>query len=425
MPVLNRLFVCVLPAVLAGCASGPSKVGDPPFWPKPPDTPRFIYEASLRSESNVIKQTQAEKIRQAVVGADDKNLMAYEKPYDIASRYGKVVISDTMTNTLVMFDLAKNRMRRIGHLKHGKLLDPLGIDMDYLMNIYVADEQAFAVKVYDDVGFFLGSIGSSESLARPVDVAVNPAGDRIYVVDNGGIDSHNHRIVIFDKEGVVLNTIGTRGSKEGQFNLPTQATVAPDGTLYVLDAGNFRVQVFDMDGNFLRTWGKVGRTLGDFARPRGIASDDNGNIYVTDAAYRNFQIFNPEGKLLMFVGDEGLQDLPGQYAMPAGIAVDENNRIYVVDQMHRKVEVLRSVGEGEAKRLALKYRRMHPEAQINTLPAKPESYTNTALEETYGGKPGQTIEEVIEAEKKQNEAQSQSAETVPEKTPVKQDALEP
>lgn len=430
---LNGLFnisgfaALIIISVLSGCAGISGNKGEIPFWPKPPDAPRFIYEASLRSESSVIKQTGQELFRQALVGADTKTLIAYEKPFDIAARNGRVVVSDTMTNTLVMFDLTRNRLIRIGYLEYGKLGNPFGVAMDHLLNIYVADESNRHIKIYDDVGFYLGSVGSSEHLVRPIDVAVNPTGDRIYVVDSGGIASIEHRIVVFDGERNKIKVIGTRGSGDGQFNLPVQAAVAPDGTLYVLDAGNFRIQAFDRDGNFLRKWGKVGRTIGDFARPRGIAVDDEGNIYVTDASYRNFQIFNSQGKLLMWVGDSGLENRPGQYAMPAGIAVDETNRIYVVDQLHRKIEVIRRVTEDESKKLALKYRRKYQSATSKKPQVSGQSFSATSLEKSLDGISPNTIipteaeqAEILKelAQKKNNDSEAIKTDVAPESVPV-------
>jgi DNA-binding beta-propeller fold protein YncE len=114
----------------------------------------------------------------------------------------------------------------------------------------VADLGDHIVRVYDPLGMFIRRIGGPEDYLRPVDVAASATGERIYVVDNGGIDSTHHQIIVYDTEGYKLKTIGGRGSGPGEFNLPIQAAVAPDGTLYVLDAGNFRVQAFDSQGSF-------------------------------------------------------------------------------------------------------------------------------------------------------------------------------
>jgi sugar lactone lactonase YvrE len=182
-------------------------------------------------------------------------------------------------------------------------------------------------------------------------VAVSADGARVYVVDTGGVDSDTHRIWQHDGEGAFVRVIGQRGSAAGEFNLPADAAVAPDGTLWVLDAGNFRVQAFDADGRFLRAFGSVGNGLGQFARPRGLAVDGEGLVYVADALLCNVQVFQPDGQLLLALGSRARDDAPGRYLLPARIACDETQRLYVVDQYLHKIEVLRRLGDEEGLRL--------------------------------------------------------------------------
>ena len=349
------LAVLCVPALLIGCAAkGPVKK-QINYWPKPPEVPRYKYEGSLRSAATLAGDNTSFQLRNMVTGENKADFRSFAKPFDVAARGGKIVVTDTVARLAVMFDVPRRKVFPFGHRGDGKgqdaLLKPLGIGMDGKQWIYIADVSAQNVKVYDPLGMLIKVIGNSELLERPVDVAANESGDRIYVLDAGGINSEWHRVVIFDEEGNKIKEIGRRGSNPGEFNLPTQLTVANDGTLYVLDAGNFRVQVFSPEGDFLRAWGKVGRGLGDLARPRGIATDSQGNVYVSDAAFRNFQIFNSDGKLLMFIGEPGLEDKPGQYVLPAGLAIDETDRVYVVDQLHHKVDVIRKLSEEEISKI--------------------------------------------------------------------------
>ena len=180
-----------------------------------------------------------------------------------------------------------------------------------------------------------------EDLERPSGLAVDPSGTRVYVVDTGGVDSENHRVVVFDDQGIKLNTIGSRGTEPGEFNLPLSATVTPDGIVHVVDGGNFRIQSFSPEGEWLASFGQVGRTLGTFSRPKSIAHDADGRLYVSDAAFGNFQIFDQQGHLLLFIGERAPQGGPAQYMLTSGIAVDEEGRIFVVDQFFRKVDVFR------------------------------------------------------------------------------------
>lgn len=218
----------------------------------------------------------------------------------------------------------------------------------------MVDATARRVVVFDALGLFLGQIDGSQRWVRPSAVAVSAAGDRIHVVDTGGVDSDQHRVWVHDADGRALGAIGQRGSLDGQFNLPTDAAMAPDGTLWVLDAGNFRVQAFDAAGRYLRQFGALGTSVGQFARPRGLAVDRDGLVYVSDAAFCNLQVFQPDGVPLLAIGsraERGAEtDQPGRYLLPAKLAADETGRLYVVDQFLHKVEVIRRLDEAEGQR---------------------------------------------------------------------------
>jgi DNA-binding beta-propeller fold protein YncE len=336
--------------LLAGCAGSPTqKSSERIYWPKPPNPPRFVYEASLRSQDNVKAETAEDRFRKALMGDSGEQKRILAKPFDVAARSGVVVVSDTAVQLVHIFDLGRRKLYRFGDGPAGVLKKPLGVALDSQGQIYVADVGEQAVFVYDGVGMFVSRLGGPKVFERPVDVAVSDDGERIYVLDAGGIDSHQHQVVVMDKTGNILQTIGRRGTSEGEFNLPTQIALGSDGRMYVLDAGNFRVQVFSPKGQFERAWGEVGRNFGNLARPRGLAVDSEGNVYVSDAAFRNFQIFNSKGQLLMAIGGEGLLDEPGQYSLPAGMAVDEHNNVYVVDQLFGKVDVIRKLRPEEVE----------------------------------------------------------------------------
>ncbi len=339
--VLMLMFLLVM---VAGCA-GPQRdeeVLEDPVWPKPPEVARYEYNTTLRMDKAFTGEQQGFMERLGGVAASGARPL-FIKPYDVASRGGVLLVSDTVARVVHMLVLSTRRVYSIGQLKgEAGLRKPTGIALDDNGRIYVADITLRKVNVYEPNGHYVMTIGGPDMFVRPSDVAVNADGTLIYVVDTGGVESGSHQIQVFDGDGQHLKTIGRRGSGEGEFNLPVQAAIGPSGDLYVLDAGNFRVQVFTADGEFVRAWGDVGRNMGDFARPRGLAVDVDGLVYVSDAAYGNVQVFRGDGQLMLAIGKSG-GDLPGEYTLPAGVAIDEFGWLYIVDQRYSKVDVIKKL----------------------------------------------------------------------------------
>lgn len=343
--------LCVL-GLLAACATKPAAPPfEPPVYPPPPDEPRFIYERTLRVNEDVEQAAGFARWRELATG-QSQELRGIVKPYGVAARSGRVYITDTAQSAVLVFDVAAGRYSQFGDKEPGKLQKPIGIALGD-GEVYVADVSARRVQVFDADGTFLRSLGDDETLRRPAGVAISPDGARLYVVDVGGVDSDQHRVQVYDaRSGALLDTIGRRGTGDGEFNLPVQAATAPDGTLYVVDGGNFRVQSFAPDGTFRSSFGEVGRFPGQFARPKGIATDASGNVYVADAAFGNVQIFNPRGEILMFIGNRGDSSRPGKFYLPAGVAVDETGRVYLADQYFRKVDIFKPADTSGADPLA-------------------------------------------------------------------------
>ena len=344
---LPRFLVTCSVLALAACApapqapeKGPAEAA-PLVFPSPPDPPRFVYERTLYGSASVAVEENS-KLRQLLTGEGPKGGEGLGKPYAVAVFRGRVFVSDTVQRYVSVFDFPNRRFYRIGDEGPGQLTKPLGLDVDRAGNLYVADSSAKSIVVFDGNGKFLRRIGGAKWFTRLASVTVDPKGDRMYVVDIGGVSSKDHRVRVFNPtDGRHLFDFGVRGSGPGEFNFPYDVAVGKEGRLYVVDSGNFRIQIFDHDGRYLKSFGAAGRQPGSFARPKEIAADADGNVYVVDAAFGNFQIFDPEGELLMFIGQRDERDGPARYMLPSGIHVDEDGRVYFVDQWFKKVDIFR------------------------------------------------------------------------------------
>lgn len=392
---LSKPLVIILAAVLAlgGCAMSGKKADeekkhpDNLTFPPPPDEPRFYYERSLHSSADVKVDTDADKLRRALTG-ESKRGEGLAKPYGIAVQHGRVYVGDTVHKDVAVFDYPEHKYFKIGEVEdengNGKLQLPLGLDLDKRGNLYVFDGKLKQIVVYDRDGKYLRAIGDPNQFARPAGIAVNPAGTRVYAVDIGGSSSNEHKVLVFDAQsGKHLFDIGKRGIGNGEFNLPRDTVIAPDGSLYVVDSGNFRVEKFDADGKYISTFGAIGRQPGQFSRPKEAAVDKDGNVYVVDALFGNFQIFNSTGQLLLAVGTRSNNDAPAKFSLPSSIAVDEDGRVYVVDQYFRKVDIFRPAALAEEDGF-IGTKALEDKAGNNTTPGKPDNPGNPAEPSNLG-----------------------------------------
>ena len=342
---LARIIVAAAVVTLSfGCAeiqTGDGMAKGVLVFPPPPDEPRFTYERTIYSAADVVPDSSDSALRRLVTG-ESRSGEGLAKPYAIAVHQGRIFVSDSAERFVKVFDWPQGRFFRIGEEEPGRLMKPLGIDVDRNGNLYVADASLRAILVYDRDGRYLRKIGGEKMFDRLSSVSVDSKASRLYVVDIGGVQSENHRVRVFDpSNGNHLFDFGKRGKEPGEFNLPRDIAIGKEGQLYVVDGGKFRVQVFEGDGKYRQAFGTVGRQMGNFARPKEVATDREGNVYVADAAFGNFQIFNPDGDLLMFVGGRSEVDGPAKYMLPSGIFVDEDGRIYFVDQWYRKIDIYR------------------------------------------------------------------------------------
>jgi sugar lactone lactonase YvrE len=328
--------------LLSACAGAPEREPFvPPVYPPAPEPPRFVYEMTLVSSGQVQGEDSESRMRRVLTGRANATV-SLAKPFDVNSCEGIVFVSDTVHRMVHRFDFRNGAYDRIGLDGDGTLVKPMGLATDDQCRLYVADRQLRTIVMFDRDGNYLKGVGGPEYFIQLSHLAVENDGSRVYAVDTGGVQSRDHRIRVFDPNSEEhLYDFGSRGTGEGEFNLPKDIDLLPDGRLAIVDSGNFRVQVVEKDGSFVRVFGRVGRQMGQFARPKGIATDSDGNIYVVDTAFGNIQIFSSDGELLLFIGGRGDRPEPGAANLPAGVDVDVDGRIYFVDQFFRKVDIFR------------------------------------------------------------------------------------
>jgi DNA-binding beta-propeller fold protein YncE len=364
---------CLVVAALVAPARAQRPASRDLVWPPPPEAARIRYVGSLGSEVDLgRRESFFTRFKRAVAGGAAPALLRLQRPFDVHTRDGvHVYFTNGSLGAVMLFDRSTRRGRLLGGDVPGGLAKPMGLGGDSVGNLYVADPGTKRVVVFGADGRYRHALGGPSLLLNPVDVAVDEAAGRIYVVD-----SYLHQVIVFDSAGGVIGRLGkqagsldtrqrataaardtqsalpedhvasrgdpsdvweNRGGQAGEFRYPVSAAVSADGTLYVSDQMNFRVQAFDRAGRFVRQIGGLGDVPGSFTRPKGVAVDGAGHLYVVDAAFSNVQVFNAAGQLLLSFGSLGRGE--GMHWLPLGVSIDRQDRIWVVDRYNNRAQL--------------------------------------------------------------------------------------
>jgi uncharacterized protein (TIGR03437 family) len=88
-------------------------------------------------------------------------------------------------------------------------------------------------------------LGGQEAGATIQSIAVDPTTGDVYVANNNA-----DNVSVYDSAGVFKFQFGSTGSGQGQLRNPTGIAINPNGDVYVCDTGNNRIEVFDRDGRY-------------------------------------------------------------------------------------------------------------------------------------------------------------------------------
>ena len=198
-----------------------------------------------------------------------------------------------------------------------------------------------------------GATSTVEPPLEPLWSSAKPAAEELpyfnLAVDPDGLlwaSTPESTFDIYDRDGTILETWGTFGRDEGQFDFMTPCgprggiAFRPDGGFYVADSDNARIQEFDADRQFVRAWGSFGVGEGRFTGPDSIALDAAGNIYVNETCGESggIHVFDPQGVEVRLV----YEPAHGPF-----FAVDTDGTIHVIDEAAMDLIAVRPDGTTE------------------------------------------------------------------------------
>jgi sugar lactone lactonase YvrE len=249
---------------------------------------------------------------------------------------------------------------------------PGGITIDAIGNLYVADTANFEIRKITSAGVVTTLAGSSSNSSykdgtgtaaffnTPIGISIDSMGN-LYVAD-----SANDVVRQITPTGVVSTLVGTAdvtGIIDGtglaaMFNAPAGVAVDSAGNTYVADTNNDTLRKITT-GGVVTTLDGLAQTMGSndglgnsalFNLPTGLAVDTSGNIYMADTANSTIRKITPGGvvtTLAGLAGMAGLQDGTGSGAFfnqPKGLTVDMSGNVYVADTGNAAIRKITPAG---------------------------------------------------------------------------------
>lgn len=334
--ILAGILLSCLALNMVGCTPPPQKRI---LWPVPPSTPRIEWLGTFSSQLD-FPRTGWQIFREAIIGRPIPQI--FQSPYGIVQdSRGFIYVSDNSAGNLLVYDLSARTVEK--YSEEPVFTRPAGLAVDAADNLYVVDSAARVVLVFDKNRRPLLSIGSPQELQVPMYIAIDQARARIYVSD-----PRANKVIIYDRFGRKFGEIGQQPAGSGgvfSFASPQGMAVDKKGNLYVAELLGARVSVFDFNGKYLRSFGERGNAVYQFEAPKDLAFDSDGNLWVADTRRAQIYTYTPQGALLLATGTPGPSVTPFGFSMPTAIFIAPDDTVYITDRLNRRFSLWRYLSQ--------------------------------------------------------------------------------
>jgi trimeric autotransporter adhesin len=243
------------------------------------------------------------------------------------------------------------------------LNQPLGVALDHLGNLYIADSGSERVRQVAPSGVIATFAGTgvagyqsdnvpaaTAELYSPMGVTTDAYGD-VYIAD-----SYNHRIREVVQNGIIVTYAGTGTGGSGPEDLlaaqtqlrgPRGVCISRAGVVYIVDTSNHRVLsappaglVQNAAGNGTAGFAGDGgpASTAELDQPGACALDSAGNLFIADTLNHRIAKVTPNGIIATVAGTgtagfgaDGSAAVSAALNTPRGVAVDDNGNIFIAD----------------------------------------------------------------------------------------------
>jgi DNA-binding beta-propeller fold protein YncE len=207
---------------------------------------------------------------------------------DIDSK-GNVYIADTWNGRIVKCDPEGNLITAWGAndpTDSRGFYGPRAIAINSNDMVYVCDTGYKRIMIYDENGNFIRKFGTSGMGMGELD---EPVGIVLLDDDHLAIaDTWNQRVQVFDVSGrSAIDGVTTVFEVNAWYtqslnNKPYITGSMSSGSIFLTDPEGSLIHQYDLNGTLIRTWNADGGDIDHFSMPTGITMAPDGSIWVVD-----------------------------------------------------------------------------------------------------------------------------------------------
>ena len=248
---------------------------------------------------------------------------------------------------------------------------PVGVAVDNTGNVFISELYSQRIRRVDVTGTITTIAGTGAPsyggdggpavrarLSFPLGVAVDHIGN-VYIADTG-----NDRIRRVDATGTITTFAGTGEegydwegpAVEAKVARPRGVAVDSSGNLYFTGPFNFGIRHVDDAGNISQVPGSGEPYDGPedeqrVSRDRGVAVDGSGNLYIANIHNNYVRRVDATGTVSVVAGTrepgyggDGGPAVESQLNYPAGVAVDKAGNVYIADTGNYRIRQIDATG---------------------------------------------------------------------------------
>lgn len=259
----------------------------------------------------------------ARIGRTGSGELEFRQPVNIvASRNdGRIYVLDTGNSRIKVLGADGSFVRHIAgpgleqHSGTGMAMTPDG----KIVVVNWRTKRVTTIDVDNEVVAAASRCFTCDGFVEPVAVTTNSRGE-VVVADNAV-----GKLFVFDGDGKLLRTIGSKGDAKGQMKLVSYVYSAPNDDLLVCD---HRVQAFSRTGDFLYDFPPAGTPVPVPGQFGGVTVDSSGNYLLTKSERGRcvVQVYSPSRQWLFNV-----DSFADKLKRPSGLVALADGHVYVVD----------------------------------------------------------------------------------------------